>query len=87
MYTLLLLDSTSDFNTTNPATILHWAVVNIHGSNVTSGEEMVSYHVPTAPTTYNLFLAVLYEQKAFVNGSSIIKFTSSYSSSDLLVGR
>ena len=75
MYTLLMLDITS----IQPAYWVHWAVVNIPASDVSSlnvndGQEVVSYFNPAVTADYQ-FLLICQSQQ--FTGNFVADYTSS----------
>ncbi|XP_071099728.1 uncharacterized protein [Haliotis cracherodii] len=76
MYSLVLLDATGDIDSTNHNASIHWGVVNIHGTNVTSGVEVYPYSTPVAPTEDAVYLVILFEQTTFVNASAVTGYTA-----------
>ncbi|XP_067654631.1 uncharacterized protein [Haliotis asinina] len=81
MYSLVLLDATGDLNSTDHNASIHWGVVNIHGTNVSSGVEVFPYLTPLSPSEESVYLFILFEQTTFVNASAVAGYTADNCSS------
>ncbi|XP_071099582.1 uncharacterized protein C56G2.4-like [Haliotis cracherodii] len=69
-YTLIMYDPTPELNKTKQNSYVHWMIVNIRGTNITSGDEVYDWLLPMTSTLTQLYLFALFEQTTSVNVSS-----------------
>ncbi|XP_071113695.1 uncharacterized protein [Haliotis cracherodii] len=66
-YTLMMLDINPELGKTEQNSIIHWMVVNIRGTDISTGEEVYDWVMPLTPTLNRLYLFALFEQTAHVS--------------------
>ncbi|XP_046329028.2 uncharacterized protein LOC124112892 [Haliotis rufescens] len=66
LYTLLMYDPTEELGQTDQNAYVHWMVVNIRGTDITSGDEVYDWLLPMTSTLNQLYLFALFEQRASI---------------------
>ncbi|XP_046566152.1 uncharacterized protein LOC124274826 [Haliotis rubra] len=66
-YTLLMYDPTGELGQTDQNAYIHWMVVNIRGTDITSGDVVYSWLMPLSSRLNQLYLFALFEQRATIS--------------------
>ncbi|XP_067654936.1 uncharacterized protein [Haliotis asinina] len=74
MYTLMMYDPTPEIGQTDQNSYVHWMIVNIRGTDITSGDVVYDWLLPMTPRLNQLYLFVLLEQTAPVSPTTAISF-------------
>ncbi|XP_071100216.1 uncharacterized protein [Haliotis cracherodii] len=69
-YTLLRLDPTPELGKTKQNSYIHCMVVNIRGTDITSGDEVYDWLLPMTSTLNQLYLFALFEQTTHVGAAT-----------------
>ncbi|XP_067654937.1 uncharacterized protein [Haliotis asinina] len=67
LYTLLMYDPTPELGQTEQNSYIHWMIVNIRGTDITSGDEVYDWLLPMTSRLNELYLFVLLEQTTTVD--------------------
>ncbi|XP_067655191.1 uncharacterized protein [Haliotis asinina] len=74
-FTLIMYDANPELNMTKQDSYVHWMIVNIRGTNITSGDAVYDWLLPMTSRLNTLYLFALFEQMAPVNVSSVTSYT------------
>ncbi|XP_067654416.1 uncharacterized protein [Haliotis asinina] len=74
MYTLMMYDPTPEIGQTDQNSYVHWMIVNIRGTDITSGDVVYDWLLPMTPRLNQLYLFVLLEQTTPVSPTTAISF-------------
>ncbi|XP_067655778.1 uncharacterized protein [Haliotis asinina] len=66
-YTLLMFDPTPELGHTKQNAYIHWMVVNIRGTDLTSGDEVYKWLLPMTTKLNQLYLFALLEQTTHIS--------------------
>ncbi|XP_046364954.2 uncharacterized protein C56G2.4-like [Haliotis rufescens] len=75
-YTLLMYDPTPELGKTEQDAYVHWMVVNIRGTDITSGDVVYEWLLPMAPVLNQLYLFALFEQTTSISTTTAGSFGS-----------
>ncbi|XP_071099581.1 uncharacterized protein [Haliotis cracherodii] len=79
-YTLLMYDPTPELGKTEQDAYVHWMVVNIRGTDITSGDVVYEWLLPMTPVLNQLYLFALFEQTTSISTTT----AGSYGATDCL---
>ncbi|XP_067676247.1 uncharacterized protein [Haliotis asinina] len=74
MYTLLMFDPTPELGQTEQDSYIHWMVINIRGTDITSGDEVYDWLLPMTSRLNQLYLFALFEQTKPINARRVRSF-------------
>ncbi|XP_046546096.1 uncharacterized protein LOC124256179 [Haliotis rubra] len=75
-YTLLMYDPSPELGQTEQKSYIHWMIVNIQGTDITSGDEVYDWLLPLTSRLNELYLFVLFEQTTPVNPTTARSFAA-----------